>query len=115
MIVRSELKPSSCSGITLTQVRYVSSGANFGTNTSGQLWLGNAGAGSTINAGKNGDCIVPGALASGTVTLNGGSGGGADVCYDGPGPGTFTRTSCSATPSGTSPVLTVATSAPGFA
>jgi hypothetical protein len=112
---RTEMKPSACSGVTITQVRDVAGGSTFGTSTSGQLWLGNAGQGTTINAGKNGDCIVPGAVADGVgtdLTLNGGSGGGTDVCYNGPGPGTYARTACTSTPS--FPYGTVVTSSPTF-
>jgi hypothetical protein len=112
---RSELPPSQCPAVT--QIRNLSDGWTYGASNAGQLWLGNAGQGSTINAGKNGDCIVPGGVANGTGTdlfINGGNGGGNDVCFDGPGPGTYSRTSCNSTPSWSGGYISNPTNSPAF-
>jgi hypothetical protein len=116
ILVRSELLPSQCSGLTITQVRNLTAGSTFGGSTNGQLWLGNAGQGTIINAGKNGDCVVPGGVPNGAgtdLTINGGNGGGADICFSGPGPGTYARNSCSSSPS--YPYDSVTTNSPAFA
>jgi hypothetical protein len=78
----------------------VSSGATVGTTGTGNnvLYLNNAGGGTTINGKGGADCFAPGFLGSGTLSIKGGAGAG-DVCYNGPGSGTFNRTGCENLPS----------------
>jgi hypothetical protein len=96
----TEMKPTSCSGLTLAGMVNVANGTSYGNgnNKVSQLLLGNAGSGTTISAGKGNDCIVPGGVANGVanpdLTIQGDAGG--DVCYDGPGPGNYSRISCTA-------------------
>jgi hypothetical protein len=93
-----EMEPTACAGLALAGMKNLSSGGTYGngSNNSSQLLLSNAGVNTTISAGKGNDCIVPGGVANGALnpdlTIQGGAGG--DVCYDGPGPGTYGRSSC---------------------
>jgi Ca2+-binding RTX toxin-like protein len=80
-ITPNTLKPSACSGITVTALR-VGSGTFNGT-AAAELVLGSAGVDTINGAGRN-DCIVGGA---GNDVIRGGA--GTDVCIGGPGMDTF--------------------------
>jgi Ca2+-binding RTX toxin-like protein len=77
-ITANTLKPTECSGITLTAVVV----GNTGTGAS-ELILGGPGA-DTIRGNGGNDCILGG---GGNDSLRGGN--GADVCIGGPGTDTF--------------------------
>jgi Ca2+-binding RTX toxin-like protein len=77
----NDLKPSACSGITVT-AKVTGSGAINGTNVA-ELITGSAVADSITARGGN-DCVLGGA---GDDTLNGG--GGTDVCIGGAGTNTY--------------------------
>jgi hypothetical protein len=87
-IAITDLVPSACSGqdTFLSQTGALLRGAG-GTRDS--IWLSNGNA--NINAGNKSDCILPGSSAT-NITIGGGSGN--DVCYRGPGPGTYTFNNC---------------------
>ena len=82
-ITVNDVKPSQCSGITLTTL-VTGAGTTNGTNAS-ELILGGPGA-QTINGGNGNDCILGG---GGNDSIDGGS--GTDVCIGGPGTNTFNR------------------------
>jgi Ca2+-binding RTX toxin-like protein len=77
----NDLKPSSCSAITVTN-KVTGSGTINGTNAS-DLILGGS-AVDSISGANSADCLLGG---DGNDSLNGGN--GTDVCIGGPGTDTF--------------------------
>ncbi len=80
----NEVKPASCSGITLTAFK-TGSVTISGTNLVNALILGSAVA-DTITGKSGNECILGG---GGDDTINGGT--GTDVCIGGPGTDTFSN------------------------
>ena len=81
-----KLKPSACSGITLTTI--VTGSGTFSGTAGNDLILGSS-AVDTITGGNGNDCILGG---NGNDSLDGG--GGTDVCIGGPGTDTFPGSRC---------------------
>jgi signal peptidase I len=80
----SDLAPSQCSGLTLTNLVVASGSTTTGTSAN-DLILGRSGTGILdLNGGGGNDCIVAGG-GSGTVNVINGSSGGDDVCIGAPG------------------------------
>jgi Ca2+-binding RTX toxin-like protein len=79
-ITANDLKPASCSAISLTRVTVGVTGTS-----SSELLLGTAGADTMIAGGGN-DCVLGG---GGNDSLDGGT--GTDVCIGGPGTDTFSN------------------------
>ena len=85
-ITADTLKPSACSGITLTAL-FTGSGI-FSSNIAAELVIGSAGI-DTISARNGDDCVVAGA---GDDAID--CGGGTDVGLGGPGTDTNTGSRC---------------------
>ena len=82
-ITANALKPSTCSGITLSSI--VTGSGTFSGTSAANLVLGSAGVDSISAAGGD-DCVLGG---GGNDALNGGA--GTNVCIGGPGTDTFTN------------------------
>jgi signal peptidase I len=80
----SELAPSQCSGLTLTNLVTATGSSTTGTSAN-DLILGKSGKGTFTLSGAGGnDCIVAGG-GSGTINSINGSSGSGDVCIGAPG------------------------------
>jgi hypothetical protein len=114
-----ELIMSQCSGLGLTSIEDASSGTVLLGSGNATEWLWNSknqttsGGGANLNGGGGNDCMVPGGVRSG-VTLTVGGGAGTDDCFDGPGPGSYTRNSCANATFFHAPYVTVTTNSPAF-
>jgi hypothetical protein len=112
----TELTPANCSSYATFYrisgpggLNRFDAGHNNDTN---QIWLGTAGRDNM--AGGNGvDCMVPGGNNTAQAESVGG-GTGNDYCYSGPGPGTYTFSSCANATHPTGPYTTVTSVTGGF-